>query len=520
MKLKNVLNMAAAFIFGTAAVFATVPDVKVKIAEYDKGFEFRMSDGGTWECGSDKGIIEPGKVYKFQGDMIAKALKEYHIVLGSAAYGDEKTLYELETQFSSYRTYRLKIGVPPLPDYPDNRVVYVAAGSYDSEEEALVEQERFSRLNISTWIHTDNIRSAKGRLVLSEGDKVLCEGFTLFQLTSNKYTTLRGVEYAKGFSWSGIEDRTYSDRIWVRWGFTDRIECLELTNLEKLLVGIVPSEISASSAVGALQAQAVAARGEMLSKKGVRHLKEGFDFCSEQHCQVYKGILSSYEDISSKIRPTFGIVLKNSKGRVLDAVYSANCGGHTASNHNIWTSNPDEHLQGVSDFMTPVKGLDLTKEADARKFIESPPAAWCGNKKAEGSDKFRWKKNLTQNDLKAIEKAVGVGKIRTIDSFKREISGRIISMRVAGESGEKMILKELPIRKLLGGASALRSSCFIAQWRKDSGGFIIGGTLTGAGWGHGVGMCQTGAQAQALAGREYLQILQHYFPKSISVKLY
>jgi SpoIID/LytB domain protein len=127
---------------------------------------------------------------------------------------------------------------------------------------------------------------------------------------------------------------------------------------------------------------------------------------------------------------------------------------------------------------------------------------------------------LTQNDLKVIEKAVGVGKIRTIDSFKREISGRIISMRVAGESGEKMILKELPIRKLLGGASVLRSSCFIAQWQKDSGGFIIGGTLTGAGWGHGVGMCQTGAQAQALAGREYLQILQHYFPKSISVKLY
>ncbi|HMM60985.1 MAG TPA: hypothetical protein PKC25_12735, partial [Candidatus Rifleibacterium sp.] len=97
------------------------------------------------------------------------------------------------------------------------------------------------------------------------------------------------------------------------------------------------------------------------------------------------------------------------------------------------------------------------------------------------------------------------------------ISGRIVSIKLTGENGEKTVLKELPIRQLFGG---LRSSFFKADWKRDKQGFINAADFEGAGWGHGVGMCQTGAQSMALAGRAFADILLHYFPGAKLVKLY
>lgn len=508
-------------LLGFTQAFGAVPIVKIKVAEYSAGsFEFRMPEGGTWELGSEAGEIQPSAVYRFDGELLAKAHRRFHVVIGSAAHDDLQTQVEIERTHSHLMSYRLNIGVAPLPDMPDNRVVFIAVGSYDTEDEAKDEQDRLALTGISSWIHPENIRSAKGKLTLSTNGRVVADGFTTYQLKSKRGTVLRKVEYAKGFTWSGAEDRTYSDTIWVRWGFGDALECIEHINLEKLLVGIVPSEISASAPTGALQAQAIAARGEMLSKKGVRHFLEGFDFCAEQHCQVYKGILPSYDKMTAQIRPTLGRVLLDSKNKILDAVYGANCGGHTSANHKIWTSQPNEHLQGVSDCIATGYKFDLRKEQAVQEFINNPPACWCGNKKAEGSGKFRWRTNISAQDFTQIENELNIGKITAIDTLERDVSGRIVSLEIEGTEGTKRILKELPIRRLLGVKGVLKSSCFVARWQKNSRGYIVSGVLNGAGWGHGVGMCQTGAQAQALEGWSYAKILAHYFPKSKLTKLY
>jgi stage II sporulation protein D len=508
-------------LLGLTQAFGAVPVVKIKVAEYSaNSFEFRMPEGGTWELGSKTGEIKPATVYRFDGELIAKAHRRFHVVIGSAAYDDLHSMVQIERTNSHLMSYRLNIGVAPLPDMPDNRLVFIAVGSYDTEDEAKAEQDRLALTGISSWIHPENIRSAKGKLTLSTNGKVVADGFTTYQLKSKRGVVLRNVEYAKGFSWSGAEDRTYSDTIWVRWGFNDALECIEHINLEKLLVGIVPSEISASAPTGALQAQAIAARGEMLSKKGVRHFLEGFDFCAEQHCQVYKGILPSYDKITAQIRPTLGQVLLDSKARILDAVYGANCGGHSSANHKIWTSQPNEHLQGVSDVITPGYNFDLTKEKAVQDFIDNPPPCWCGNKKAEGSGKFRWRTNITAKDFTQIEKELNIGEITSINTLERDVSGRIVALEIKGTKGTKRILKELPIRRLFGVKGVLKSSCFVAKWQKNAKGQIISGSLSGAGWGHGVGMCQTGAQSQALEGWSYAKILAHYFPKSKLTKLY
>ena len=254
----------------------------------------------------------------------------------------------------------------------------------------------------------------------------------------------------------------------------------------------------------------------MLSKMGTRHFNEGYDFCSEQHCQVYKGMQSCDDYIYKSIRETWGKLLFDHNQKALDAVYSANCGGHSSANQNIWTSPPNPHLQGIADTVVEYKA-DLSDEKQVAEYIKNPPECWCALKDVEGADKFRWTKDVKGDDWKKVETSLELGRIKTVDSFIRDVSGRIYSMKVVGENGEKTIMKELTIRKLFG---MLRSSCFIVNWQKDKDGFIEGAEFAGAGWGHGVGMCQTGAQSMAVKGKTYQQILLHYFPGSIMKSLY
>jgi len=220
--------------------------------------------------------------------------------------------------------------------------------------------------------------------------------------------------------------------------------------------------------------------------------------------------------IYNSIRETWGMLLFDHGNKALDAVYSANCGGHSSANQNIWTSNKNPHLQGIADTVSEFKA-DLTDEKQVEEFIRNPPKCWCSLAGVEGADKFRWTKELTGKDWQKVEEAAGLGRIKSIGGFVRDVSGRIISLKIIGETGEKTIMKELAIRKLFG---MLRSSCFVATWKTDKKGFIEGAEFAGAGWGHGVGMCQTGAQSMARQGKNYQEILLHYFPGARLKSLY
>ena len=492
------------------------PAVKIRVAQYQKTIEFVMPRGGSWQSNGKSGKLSANQSYQIEGLLNTQSQRRFHLMVGSGSPLDEAQLAEIENRFRQYRTHRFTAGEQPPAGYPDNRVVFIGVGVFAQEEEARLLQDKLSSQNISSWVFIENISPAKGKLTLKQGKKTVFETSAGIELLPVGHTVLKKAEFAKGYSWHGFEDRKFAGKLQIQFGAENVIDCIEHTNLEKLLIGIVPSEISAKAPTGALQAQAVAARGEMLSKKGVRHLHEGYDFCSEQHCQVYKGIQSTDKAIGAAIKPTRGLVLENHRGGILDAVYGANCGGHSAANQNIWTSNPDPHLQGVSDI---IKGtaVDLTDEKQAIAFILRPPDSWCAVAGIEGADKFRWKRSLTAKDWEAVEKKAAIGRIKEVSGFVREISGRIVSIKLSGENGEKTVLKELPIRQMFGG---LRSSFFKVDWKRDKQGFINGAEFEGAGWGHGVGMCQTGAQSMAVAGWKFNEILFHYFPGARMVKLY
>ncbi len=507
------ISLLASFSGATAA---TPPTVRIRVAQYANKLEIVMSKGGHWLSGSKKSALAKNRAFRIEGRMTAPAVRKYHLMVGSAAINKPELLAEVEGRFKQFKTHRFVAGREPEPGYPDNRIVFVGVGIFDSEEKAKEEMDKLAAEAISSWVFYENIKPAQGSLTLYQGKKKLFEGNDSIELVPAASITLKKAEFAKGFSWHGFEDRHFAGRLFISWGFENAIDCIEQTDLESLIVGIVPSEISSKAHDSALQAQAVAARGEMLSKRGTRHFNEGYDFCSEQHCQVYKGLQSVDKKIGQSIKNTRGLILENHENGILDAVYSANCGGHSSANHQIWVSNPDRHLQGVSDYKAPVQ-LDLTDHKQAEEFIRNPAEAWCSVTGVEGADKFRWQKTLEEADWKKVEEAAAVGRIRSIDEFVREISGRIISIKIIGSAGEKTVLRELAIRRLFG---MLRSSNFIVEWKRDKEGYIVGASFIGAGWGHGVGMCQTGAQSMALAGRSFDKILLHYFPGAQLKKLY
>lgn len=510
-----------AFLFFSSTIEAQklgAPRVRIRVAQYENSLEFSLPKGGRWLSNNRSGNIPAGQKCKIVGQITQKAVKKFHVMVGSAPADDQGKIDETMNKFVKlgYKTHGFTVGRDPQPGFPDNRIVFVGVGIFHSEEEAQKLHEQLAAQNISNWVFTETIEPAKGQLKLFVGGKEVAFKFAEIHLEGRGGVKLHQAEYAKGFSWHGFADRTYKSRVEIRFGSDDCLDCIEHTDLESLLVGIVPSEISAKAAPAALQAQATAARGEMLSKMGTRHFNEGFEFCSEQHCQVYKGIQSCDDYIYESIRNTWGILLFGDDGKALDAVYSANCGGHSSANQNIWTSNPNPHLQGVADTISEFKA-DLTDEKQVAQYIKNPPKCWCAQEGVEGANKFRWEKEIDTKAWKKIEEGLELGRIKSIDGFVRDVSGRIISLKISGEKGEKTIMKELAIRKLFG---MLRSSCFMVVWHRDQQGFINGAGFTGAGWGHGVGMCQTGAQSMAINGKTYQQILLHYFPGARLKSLY
>lgn len=520
---KNLGIISALLILAFSSLFAEAkqmdaPRLRIRVAQYADSLEFVLPEGGRWHSDNRSGNIPAGKKCRITGKLFRKALKKYHVMVASVPADDIEKLTQTLNKFNKmgYKTHKFTVGQTPKSGFPDNRMVLIGVGIFEQESDAQKLHEELSACNISSWIFVETIASAKGQLQLTVAEKTIPFKFSKIRLEGKKGVTLLNAEYAKGFSWHGHADRTYKSSIEIRFGSDNSLVCIEHTDLESLLVGIVPSEISAKAPPAALQAQAIAARSEIIAKMGTRHFNEGYEFCSEQHCQVYKGMQSCDEYIYNSIAETWGMVLLDHKNKALDTVYSANCGGHTSANQNIWTSEPNPHLQGIADTVSEFRA-DLTDERQIEEFIRNPPQCWCSLIGVEGSDKFRWSKKISEKDWHKVEKSVGLGRIKGIGSFVRDVSGRIISLKITCENGEKTIMKELAIRKLFG---MLPSSCFVANWKTDPKGFIISAEFSGAGWGHGVGMCQTGAQNMARQGKNFKEILLHYFPGARIKKLY
>jgi SpoIID/LytB domain protein len=376
--------------------------------------------------------------------------------------------------------------------------------------------------HVETQVQPELVTRPGGTLVAREagGAVVRNEGVLWFAPDGEGGTlTVENVAHGGGGARAGEarETRAFRGRIYVTFSGDGSLAVVNALPEDQLLAGIVPSEIFPDAPAEALKAQAVAARDELLAKVGTRHFLDPFLLCSTQHCQVYGGTRSEDARTTRAVEATRGQVLLREGGGLVEAYYSASCGGFGESNENVWGTPPDPSLRGRLDAL----GADaqalrsfaggITDE-NIGAFLAAGERTFCGKGK-HAAGRSRWNVHLAGSELDRLVAAEypAVGHVRELRALRRGVSGRIVELAVTGARGSATVSGELHLRRLLGG---LKSSLFVARVDGD------GWTLDGAGFGHGVGLCQTGAIGMAEAGYTYGQILEHYFPGSRLRKLY
>ena len=334
------------------------------------------------------------------------------------------------------------------------------------------------------------------------------------------------VEHGGGGSQLGPtkkESRQYHGKVYVTVGNDGRLVAVNAVDAERLLEGLVPSEIYPSSHEDALRAQAVAARTELLSSLGMRHHADPFLICSTQQCQVYSGAGKAHPRTTKAVRDTRGLVLFRSDGRLVDARYSANSGGISEHNDFIWGGAPDPALRGRLDALAApqpkwkpfVSGVSALTIED---FLRLPADTAYAGRTAIGAKQFRWQQTVNSADLSRMVAAVypQVGAVRALEPLERGFSGRVGALKLTGIKGQVVARGDLHIRRLLGG---LKSALFVVTPVGDPKA-PEAFAFTGGGFGHGVGMCQSGAMGMAEAGKNYKDILSHFYQGSQVRRLY
>jgi SpoIID/LytB domain protein len=326
---------------------------------------------------------------------------------------------------------------------------------------------------------------------------------------------VRRVEFGVGYDFHSFEDRAYRGSVLLTADRAGKIAVLNQVDLEDLLKGLVPSEIFAKAHPEALKAQAVTGRGEVLAKIGLKHLADPYLLCTEQHCAVYKGVGGEAASTNAAVEATRGEAIFDATDHLVDSVYSAVCGGHTENNEIVWGGVPNASLRGRPDLL-PGKALPVDPK-DVKAFLASEGNYACKVSSFAQPSKFRWEKRFTAKEVDEKLAAFNLGHVMAMTVSERGVSGRARLLQVSGETGATTLRTELTIRKAFG---MLNSAMFELKVERDAKGRPTAWVFSGGGWGHGVGMCQTGAIGRAEAGQTYREILGHYFNGAEVARIY
>ena len=350
----------------------------------------------------------------------------------------------------------------------------------------------------------------------------------------------------------------------------EQLTAINVISIEEYLTSVISSEMSATASLELLKAHAVISRSWLLNKLRVENgewrvtvqpdsaahsqlsilnsqlikwydheAHRNFDVCADDHCQRYQGITrASTPQAIEAVSATRGEVLMY-KGAICDARFSKCCGGAFEEFQNCWENVKHPYLIRQRDSKTEKQLPDLTIEAEADKWIRTSPVAFCNtqdkkilsqvlnNYDQETADFYRWKVSYTQQELSTLihqRSGIDFGQILDLIPIERGTSGRLVRLKIIGTLRTLIIGKELEIRRTLS-TSHLYSSAFVVDKEYEEKGhkedkipsrFI----LTGAGWGHGVGLCQIGAAVMGEQGYKYEEILSHYYPGSTLGKQY
>ena len=441
--------------------------------------------------------------------------------------------------------------------------------SYDKEPEVKVGIVSGQKIHFSL----NKPYLAKGETVIGEQEVEFSEGGVLWN--GNQYSSLtfhpqsadasfslNDVTIGVNFHWERKETQTFLGtlRFVVE---SDKICAINELPVEKYLESVISSEMSATSSLELLKAHAVISRSWLLAQmKKRRDVAESgnnffsftkkedmlirwydredhtiFDVCADDHCQRYQGITKETSPhVAEAIRQTKGQVLLDGD-EICDARFSKCCGGVTEEFQYCWEDTPKNYLTAVRDIALGIESTlpNLTNEEEAEKWIRFNPPAFCNTQDKrilsqvlndydqETVDFYRWKVTLTQEKLQQLiadRLKMDLGSILDMKSVERGTSGRISKLQIIGTEKTFTIGKELEIRRTLSDSHLLSSAFIVDKYDIDEQGVPQRFELIGAGWGHGVGLCQIGAAVMGEEGYLYDAILLHYYQGAEIKKLY
>lgn len=393
-----------------------------------------------------------------------------------------------------------------------------------------------------------------GILLFDEGNRLVSRSPTV-RLVAQEGSTFRISDVTIGirFHWERKEDQVFQGNLILVARGADTIAIINEISLEDYLVSVISSEMSGTAPHEFLKVHSIISRSWLLAAlnrknttKGIEHCcgagefirwynredHDIFDVCADDHCQRYQGITKIISGVAADaVAKTRGIVLAYGD-EVCDARYFKACGGVTENYETAWEETPVPYLVSISD--SPITFSPVVSEDRAAEWISGSPDVYCNTKDAEllaeilpGFDRetkqfFRWKVEYSRDQLEEIirqKSGIDFGTLYDLTPLERGPSGRIKRLRITGSKQNIVIGKELEIRRWLS-STHLYSSAFIVSLQKGQDGQPERFIFNGAGWGHGVGLCQIGAAVMAKKGFTADEILGHYFTGAEIRKIY
>ena len=367
---------------------------------------------------------------------------------------------------------------------------------------------------------------------------------------------LQHVTIGIDFHWQREEDQYFHGALHLL-ASPDGIVVINRIDVERYLTCVIASEMNAQAPKEFLKAHAVISRSWLLAqiekkRLGEKSLSKGyqddkrlirwydredhinFDVCADDHCQRYQGITRACtEVVAQAIQATHGEVLTYDD-EICDARFSKCCGGVVEEFSSCWENINPPYLTALRDDKNEKDFPDLKNEDTARQWIYTSPTAFCNttdkkilsqvlnNYDQETTDFYRWSVVYSQSELAHLiheKSGIDFGEIIDLKPIERGTSGRLVRLQIQGSKQTLIIGKELEIRRVLS-PSHLYSSAFVVEREDIQNGIPQRFVIHGAGWGHGVGLCQIGAAVMGEQGYPYREILLHYFVGANIEKLY
>ena len=515
-----------------------MPILRIGLIENRDTIEFKST--GRFSVLNDQGLpilkeVTSSAKWRIKVTLRQPAKFVYTIILGK--FLDPRDAHELEYTFiekgigTSIKTRGGKLYHDDLI-VNDNTQFWVVIDELKSEREALEFAQR-SLSHFSYQIIKEKVNEPHAMLELFDSEfEKLGEAENIIRIVPDSTEVFTYIYDSGGENepqhYFG-KHRTLKGPLEFRSTSDGKVLIICESPLEKYVESIVALEMKSEFPKELIKAQAVAIRSKTIASLGVRHPDDTYHLCSSPHCQPFTGFRQIPEVIAKSVNETAGVVLRNQR-EVIDANCTLVCGGHTEAFHNLSPEEANDPYPPIFDGEELAETAfqnDLTAAENLKNWVWTEPDVYCNMAYLHDENQiimqlrryFRWQISYSRQELEEIittNIGSNVGFLYDIIPIRYGVSGRILELEILASNKNLVLNGEQNIRKILA-PDGLSSSCFTIERQFDEDGFPTQFIFKGAGHGHGVGLCQAGGLTMAHQGKDYTEILTHYF-KNVNLK--